>query len=351
MLSVDSMGQSGEPSKGLSREHPSFHSELSWQKQLAAGFQNPYELLAYLGIDPHSMDVSDAAHQSFKTRVPEAFAAKMVYGDREDPLLRQVLPLSNETIEVAGYVNDPLHEAEANPVHGLLHKYPSRVLLTLTGGCAVNCRYCFRRHFDYQTNTTGRDGLTAMLAYIRSKKEIKEVILSGGDPLLVSDNVLETIVEGIEELRSVEILRIHTRMPIVLPARVTPGLLNLLKKTSLKTVCVVHCNHPNEIDNSVRQCLLAMRDAGTHVLNQSVLLKGVNDDPETLCQLSYALLNAGVLPYYLHVLDKVQGAAHFDLNDKEALAIHHAMRKKLPGYLLPRLVREVAGELSKMPIY
>lgn len=324
--------------------------KLSWQEQLVNGFKNPHELLVYLQLSPASVNLSELAHQAFKTRVPRAFATRMGPGNIHDPLLKQVLPIADEMQEISGYFIDPLQEKEHNPVPGLLHKYAHRVLLTLTAGCAINCRYCFRRHFDYQNNTPGRPGLPAMLEYIRSQKDIKEVIFSGGDPLLVSDDILETTIQQIAEIESVEILRIHTRMPIVLPDRVTCKLLEILQKTRLEVVCVVHCNHPNELDDSVRIKITELRDANIHVLNQSVLLKGVNDSVETLCQLSHGLFKAGILPYYLHVLDKVQGAAHFDIDEQNALNIHENMRKSLPGYLLPRLVREIPGELSKMPV-
>lgn len=326
-------------------------NQISWQEELANGFKNPQELLDYLGLDAASVNLSEAAHQAFNTRVPRGFAAKMRAGDINDPLLMQVLPISNEMLDIPGYSKDPLLEiGENNPIEGLLHKYPSRVLLTLTRGCAVHCRYCFRRHFDYQNNTPGKSGLPAMLDYIRANPAIKEVILSGGDPLLLPDDSLKIIIEQIAALDSVEILRIHTRMPIVLPSRMTTGLIKILQETRLQTLCVVHCNHPNELDNVIENQMRALAQSGTMVLNQSVLLKGINDDADILCALSYKLLKTGILPYYLHVLDKIAGAAHFDLEEKIACDLHETMRKSLPGYLLPRLVREVPGELSKMSV-
>ncbi len=330
-------------------------SPLSWQEQLSSGFKNPHELLDYLNIpeDKITNIISEQANKTFKTRVPRAFADKMKLGNIHDPLLMQVLPIHaemDESQEILGYSKDPLQETSANPIPGLLHKYSSRVLLTLTAGCAINCRYCFRRHFDYKSNTPGSTGLNAMLDYIRSKKDIKEIILSGGEPLLLPDNILKDMIHQIAEIPSVEILRIHTRMPIVIPERITAELINILQQTRLHTTCVVHCNHPNELDQTSDKHLLALRNSGTHVLNQSVLLKGINDDADTLCALSYRLLQAGVLPYYLHVLDKVEGTAHFDMPTEKVLEIHDSMRKQLPGYLLPKLVREVPGELSKMPV-
>lgn len=320
---------------------------LSWQEQLASGFKNIDELLAYVGLSSEKVPVSFEAHRDFKTHVPRSFANKIIRNNPEDPLLKQVLPILDEMNEVSGYIKDPLFEKTANPIPGLLHKYSSRVLLTATSGCAINCRYCFRRHFDYTHNRLGYDEFETMLDYIRAHQEITEVILSGGDPLLLQDNKLAEMIEKIAKIASVKILRIHTRMPIVLPARVTPEFISLLQKTRLQTVCVVHCNHPNELDAEVKERMLALRKAGTHVLNQSVLLKGVNDDVEILCKLSYCLLESGIMPYYLHVLDKVKGTAHFDIPEENALKIYRAMRENLPGYLLPRLVREIPGELSK----
>lgn len=326
-------------------------NQISWQEDLANGFKNPQELLHYLGLDAALAYSSDAAHQTFNTRVPRGFAKKMRKGDIHDPLLMQVLPISDEMLDVPGYSEDPLWEAgDNNPIEGLLHKYPSRVLLTLTRGCAVHCRYCFRRHFDYQNNTPGKSGLPAMLDYIRANPAIKEVILSGGDPLLLSDDSLKNIIEQMADINTLEILRIHTRMPIVLPSRVTSDLITILQETRLQTICVVHCNHPNELDVIIAERMRALSQSGTMILNQSVLLKGVNDDADVLCALSYKLLKTHILPYYLHILDKVAGAAHFDLDEKIACGLHNTMRKNLPGYLLPCLVREVPGELSKIAI-
>ncbi len=327
---------------------------MSWQKELAQGFKNPDELLDYLALSPDVMGLSKAAHQAFPMRVPRSFAAKMIKGKSDDPLLYQVLPISDEILSTPGYLYDPLQESnQANhrPLPGLLHKYASRVLLTATGVCAINCRYCFRRHFEYSANRLGNKELAAIIDYIQSDKTIREVILSGGDPLLLNDQLLKNIITQIEAIPSVEILRFHTRVPIVLPQRITPEFISLLKNTRLHTICVVHCNHPNELDEQTRAYLLPLREAGTHLLNQSVLLKNVNDDIDTLCRLSYKLLETGILPYYLHLLDKVQGAAHFDVEEQKAIELHQEMREQLPGYLLPRLVREVPGELSKVPVF
>jgi len=322
----------------------------SWQALLAEGFKSPDALLDYLGISPESAGMSELAHQDFRTKVPKGFADKMKPGDPDDPLLKQVLPVVDETADIGGYTEDPLSEALANPVKGLLHKYHGRVLLTLAEGCAINCRYCFRRHFDYKHNVSGRTGLPAMLEYIRADETIKEVILSGGDPLLLRDELLKETITAIETIETVKILRIHTRMPIVLPERVTPELVSILAHSRLKVVIVVHCNHPRELDHAIAVRVGHLRSQGIHVLNQTVLLRGVNDNPAILCELSESLFEAGILPYYLHMLDKVKGAQHFDLPAEKALLLYQEMRKKLPGYLLPRLVREIPGEVSKIPL-
>lgn len=322
----------------------------SWQQQLANGFKDPHELLDYLNVSPEVAGLSAAAHHAFKIRVPKIFAQKMRSGDPRDPLLLQVLPHHHETDILAGYSADPLEETQANPIKGLLHKYSSRVLITLTAGCAVHCRYCFRRHFDYKSNAMDRDDVTRMLDYIQSRPDIKEVILSGGDPLLVPDERLGEIVEKIAAIPTIDILRFHTRMPIVLPDRITPEFIDILKKARLQMVCVVHCNHPNELDDAIQTKITALREAGVHVLNQAVLLRGINDNADVLCALSYQLFKTGILPYYLHVPDKVAGTAHFDVDEVTAKKIHQIMRENLPGYLLPRLVREVPGELSKRSV-
>jgi EF-P beta-lysylation protein EpmB len=323
---------------------------MSWQKKLAQGFKNPEELLQYLELSPESVKLSQEAHQAFKTQVPRGFAAKMKLGDPHDPLLKQVLPISDEMQLNVNYVLDPLQENRP-PLPGLLHKYTSRVLLTVTGGCAVNCRYCFRRHFDYQANHIRSKELDNIIQYIEKQPNIQEVILSGGDPLLLKDDLLKDIIHAIETIPSVKILRFHTRTPIVLPERITTEFVDLLKNTRLHCVIVLHSNHPNELDSQLQTHLMPLRMAGVHLLNQSVLLKGVNDDIHALCTLSYRLLDMGVLPYYLHLLDKVQGAAHFDIPEADAIALHQAMREQLPGYLLPRLVREVPSALSKIPVF
>ena len=268
-------------------------------------------------------------------------------GDRFDPLLMQVLAVGDELEAIDGFVADPLAENLTNPLQGLIHKYRCRVLLTVTGACAVNCRYCFRRHFPYQDNNPGRNGWQPVLDYISTDTCIHEVILSGGDPLLASDNVLSELFAQLAEIPHLRTLRIHTRIPVVLPERITEAFINLLATTRLHTVVVLHSNHPQELDNDVLNACAALRKVGCHLLNQSVLLAGVNDNAKTLAALSERLFACGVLPYYLHLLDKVQGAAHFDVSLDDAVVIFRELQALLPGYLVPRLAREEAGKKNK----
>ncbi|MEE9451752.1 MAG: EF-P beta-lysylation protein EpmB [Gammaproteobacteria bacterium] len=318
----------------------------SWQKQLADGISDPKALLQCLALDPQLAGLR--AHEQFKTRVPHCFVARMQPGNINDPLLRQVLPVDKELDPMPGFSHDPLAEAQANPSPGLLHKYHGRVLLTLTSHCAINCRFCFRRHFPYAENHAQGKHWAAILSYIQKDSSIKEVIFSGGDPLLVSDQQLNKLCMQIAEISHIKTLRIHTRLPIVLPDRITPALIKLLAELPLRCVLVIHCNHSNEIDQHVIQAMRALQSAHITLLNQSVLLKGVNDNADALIHLSETLFDCGVLPYYLHLLDKVQGAAHFDIEEAQAKKLHQQMQAALPGYLVPKMVREAAQALSKL---
>ena len=320
-----------------------------WQKILARGFSSSDELLKFLEL-PASL-AGKSAEKQFATRVPRGFAARMQAGNQHDPLLLQVLASAEEMQVDSSYVVDPLDEAKSNSIPGLMHKYQGRVLLTLTGACAINCRYCFRRHFPYQDNNPGRNGWQTALEYIRRDESIHEIILSGGDPLLAADTVLADLISQLASIEHVRTLRLHTRIPIVLPERINQSLLAILEATPLRKVIVFHCNHAQEINQQVKDICIALRDSGCHLLNQSVLLKGVNDSVQTLVNLSESLFDCGVLPYYLHVLDKVAGAAHFDLPTEKALGIYQQLQARLPGYLLPRLAREEPGKSSKTLLY
>ncbi len=317
-----------------------------WQQILAQGFTNAHELLTYLNLP--EVDGSLLAEQQFKTRVPKGFAARMQLGNRSDPLLLQVLAVDEELNITPGFIKDPLDEVSTNTIPGLIHKYHGRVLLTVTGACAINCRYCFRRHFPYQDNNPGRAGWAPVLDYIRADTNIHEVILSGGDPLLANDAILAPLLTQLADIPHLTTLRIHTRIPVVLPERVDDGFISLLNNNRLQKVIVLHTNHPQELDESVSQACRRLMDAGCHLLNQSVLLAGVNDHVDILAQLSKRLFAYGVLPYYLHLLDKVQGATHFDVTYERAQMIFKQLQCILPGYLVPRLAREEAGVKHKL---
>lgn len=319
----------------------------TWQLALARAVTNLPELYALLSLDlPPDLAVGQA-QQAFALRVPHEFIARMEIGNPRDPLLLQVLPVAREMQRVPGFSQDPLQENDHNPVPGLLHKYPNRVLLTLTGACAVNCRYCFRRHFPYVDNVPARANWDAALDYIRAHPEIEEVILSGGDPLILKDHLLAEFATVLETIPHVVRLRIHTRLPIVIPQRVTDEWIQWMTRSRFQMVVVLHSNHPNEIDTHVKIAMKKLRDASITVLNQSVLLKDVNDTVPALVELSKRLFDAGVLPYYLHLLDKVDGAAHFDVDEVTANALISEIKKQLPGFLVPKLAREVPGMLSK----
>ncbi|WP_069470159.1 EF-P beta-lysylation protein EpmB [Candidatus Marithrix sp. Canyon 246] len=315
----------------------------TWQYELRHAINDPLKLLTLVGLSNSNLKL--ATQTQFKLKVPRGYVARMRYGDINDPLLRQVLPLIAETEDIAGFNIDPVGDFAAEKVPGLLQKYQGRVLLVTTAACAIHCRYCFRQHFDYKALDIKR-----VLTEIASDNSIKEVILSGGDPLNIIDSRLSELAYSVSEIPHIKRLRLHTRLPVVLPERVTDELLNWLTATNLQPVIVIHANHANEIDEQVALALAKLVDAGITVLNQSVLLRGINDKAVDLIELSETLFSCRVLPYYLHVLDKVQGAAHFEVAAETATELLEQMRKALPGYLVPRLVREVAGGEFKLPI-
>jgi EF-P beta-lysylation protein EpmB len=303
-----------------------------------------------LGLGPEWLPGAQEAARDFPLRVPRGFVARMRRSDPADPLLRQVLPLAEECQTMEGYGLDPVGDLAAHRAPGVLHKYEGRVLLTATGACAIHCRYCFRRHFPYAEANASTENWRAALDYVTTQPDVREVILSGGDPLTLSDRRLAEFVRAIETIPHVERLRLHTRLPVVLPERVTPELCAWLSGTRLKTVVVLHANHAQELDATVHAACKRLMDSGAALLNQSVLLRGVNDSVEALTQLSEALFAAGALPYYLHLLDRVQGAAHFDVSEELALRLMAGLNARLPGYLVPRLVREIPGGTSKQLI-
>lgn len=297
-------------------------------------------------------DLPEAYHaaRDFSVRVPQGFIAKMQPGNPLDPLLLQVLPTAQEIRDVPGYVRDPLAEQQMRRQAALLHKYRSRVLLVLTGACGINCRYCFRRHFDYQDNRLGGDELHQILEYLNADPGINEVILSGGDPLVLSNRRLSSLLDALETVPHLRRVRIHSRLPVVIPQRIDQGLLARLAASPLRVVLVVHANHAAELDQTFTEAMGYLAAQDVWLLNQSVLLRGVNDSAQALAELSEALFDAGVQPYYLHQLDRVAGAAHFQVSDARARELMQAVMAALPGFLVPRLVREVAGEPCKTPI-
>lgn len=324
-----------------------FQPLRSWQDELREAITDPHALLTQLDLPMSLLPGALAGDALFKLRVPYPYLSRIEKGNPNDPLLRQILPLQQETLTPPGYSQDPLEEQQANPLPGLIHKYTHRVLLILSGACAINCRYCFRRHFDYQDNQLGRNEWQAILAYLAAHPEVEEVIFSGGDPLATPDNRLERLIKDLEHIPHLQRLRIHTRLPVVIPSRVTPALIRLLAETRLQSVMVLHINHANEIDLSVTTAMQGLRQAQITLLNQSVLLRGINDSVTVQKTLSKTLFAAGILPYYLFLFDPVAGASHFDLPEAEARRLMADLQAQLPGYLVPRLAVEIPGKPSK----
>jgi len=318
-----------------------------WQTALANAIKQPTALLAQLGLSDKLQAIDADAIKNFPLRVPQAYVNKMRHGDKNDPLLRQVFPLLDEGYDVANFVADPVGDNLAVTSPGILQKYQGRALLLTTGACAIHCRYCFRRHFPYGDSNPLASQWQQTLSNIADDISINEVILSGGDPLSLSDNKLAMMVADLENIPHLKRLRIHTRLPIVLPERVDEHLLSWITSSKLHVVMVIHANHANEIDSIVHQALDKLRLAGCQLLNQTVLLKGINDSSQDLYNLSERLSEVRVMPYYLHLLDKVSGASHFDVTEQRGIELIAEIRKILPGYLVPRLVREQQGEASK----
>jgi EF-P beta-lysylation protein EpmB len=323
-------------------------SPRDWRRELAEAVSDPRELLSLLDLE-HALGDSIISQPGFRLRVPMAYIAKMQKGNANDPLLRQVLPMLDENH--SGGVADPVGDLDAMPVPGLLHKYHGRVLLLTTGACAVHCRYCFRRHFPYSEANPARGGWRQALDYIRDHSDIAEVILSGGDPLVLDNARLGDLLQQLEQIPHLKWLRIHTRLPVVLPSRIDAQLLQLFHHSRFRLTMVIHVNHANELSDIEATVLRTLSETGVTLLNQSVLLKGVNDDADTLTALSKSLYEVSVLPYYLHMLDSVRGAMHFDVSRHRATALLAQLQTRLPGYLVPRLVQEIAGADSKTVIF
>lgn len=317
---------------------------------MRAAFRRAGDLAAYLQLPPAVAESAQAASEEFPLFVPREFAEKMTPGDLTDPLLRQVLPVSQETIAAEGFTTDPVGDDEATLTPGLLQKYQGRALMVTTGACAVHCRYCFRRHFPYGEGPKGIEAWRPALETIAADRSLHEILLSGGDPLTLTDSILSQLASRIAEANHIRRLRIHTRLPVMIPSRINDELLAWLTGTRLTSFVVIHVNHPQELGEDVAAALGRLNAAGIPLLNQSVLLRGVNDDAETLIELSEKLLDLRVMPYYLHQLDQVQGAAHFEVDKAIGLQIMETMRRRLPGYAVPRYVEEIAGDHSKRVI-
>ncbi len=322
----------------------------SWQEILSDLITDPEELLQLLQLDAKTCPYSLEALAQFPLKAPRPFVARIEKGNWHDPLLRQIWPSAEEERQAEGFVPDPLNEERFNPLPGLLHKYQGRVLLTAAPHCAIHCRYCFRRHFDYAANSPSRAHWDEAFAYIAKDSSIEEVILSGGDPLALSDRQFGWLLEKLAAIETLTTIRIHTRLPIVIPQRISPELVRCLSETRLRAVMVVHCNHQQELDSAVYEGLNTLKDIGVTLLNQAVVLKDVNDNSRALIDLSRALFQHHVLPYYLHMPDQVAGTEHFYVTDQHAKELITALHAALPGYLVPRLVRESPGERGKTRI-
>lgn len=323
---------------------------VRWQQRWREAIRDPRELLRQLGLDPAELGVSDEAAGQFAVRVPQGFAGRMRHGDRHDPLLRQVLPITDELKVVPGFSLDAVGDGAAKKATGVIQKYRGRALLVTTGSCAINCRYCFRRHFDYGTENAAREGWRDAVDAIAQDPDIDEVILSGGDPLSLATHKLVELTQALKQIPHLRRLRIHSRLPVVLPERVDDELVQWLGSLPWPVAFVIHANHANEFDASVDAAMARLRAAGATLLNQAVLLRGVNDSIEALQALSERSFAAGVLPYYLYQVDRVEGVAHFEVADDTAKDLHAQLTARLSGYLVPKLVREISGDSSKRPV-
>ena len=331
----------------IQRNEANLHK--NWQKELANVVTCPKVLLEMVGLSSQVHENDIKARSLFPVRVPLPFIKKIRHGDANDPLLLQVMPRHQEFLTKSGFNKDPLLEQDSNQP-GLLHKYKSRVLVMFKTGCAVNCRYCFRRHFPYQENQLNKRSLIDALSYIQADKNINEVILSGGDPLMAKDDAISWFLDELEQIPQIKRMRIHSRLPVVIPARITEQLCERLAKSPLKIIFVNHINHANEIDSDFKNAMNMLKQANVLLLNQAVILKDVNDNVDAQINLSEALFDADVMPYYLHLLDKVEGASHFDIDEAQAIKITAELLEALPGFLVPKLVREIGGQKSKTPI-
>lgn len=325
-------------------------SQSGWKKHLSQAISSPHELLELLELDSQGLEKEFALDTPFPLKVPHSYVARMEKGNPNDPLLLQVLPLKKELLEKEAYTVDPVGDLISMSTPGVLKKYHGRALLVTTGACGIHCRYCFRRHFPYSDANPANEQWSSTINDLMHDPSINEVILSGGDPLCLSDERLSVLTKMLDTIPHLKRLRIHSRLPVVLPERIDSSFLSWLKTIKLKKIMVLHINHPNEINQPVKQAMHQLAKIDTVLFNQAVLLRGVNDNSKTLINLSETLFAAGITPYYLHMLDKVQGASHFDVSDKKARELMDELRKQLPGYLVPRLVREQINKEYKVPM-
>lgn len=322
-----------------------------WQEELRNGFRDLGSLLHFLEIPPQPEWMDEP--QAFPLRVPKSFAQRMQKGNSKDPLLLQILPTVNETLSAEGFREDAVGDLKSTLHQGIIQKYRGRLLVILTGTCAVHCRYCFRRHFPYHDQRVTAKTRDTLLQLLKNDPSIEEVIFSGGDPLLLNNEQLQQWQQELFAIPTIRRWRIHTRLPSVLPQRIDAKLTQILEsfqREQRNVVIVTHINHPNEINGDVYKALTALKMSQITLLNQAVLLKGINDDLESLKTLSEKLFVGGVLPYYLHLLDRARGTHHFDLPLSMARALYRDLSAELPGYLVPKLVREVEGEAYKVVV-
>ncbi len=336
-------GSAAEPS---ARERPS-GEVLDWRQELKVSVRTASQLLEAIELPADFRSGISGPETDFPVFAPWPYIRRMKKGDPRDPLLLQVLPRPEEARLEPGFSADAVGDLAAERAPGLIHKYQGRALLITTGACAVHCRYCFRRHFPYETAPRSLADWQPAIDVLRADATIEEVILSGGDPWTLVDDTLAALANELATIPHLKRLRIHTRLPIVIPQRVTDELIAATTGTRLTPIVVVHANHAREIDAAVEASLLKLARAGCVMLNQAVLLRGVNDSVEALADLSRRLLDCRVTPYYLHQLDRVQGAAHFEVPLERGQVLVDKLRPLLPGYLVPRYVREIAGETHK----
>jgi EF-P beta-lysylation protein EpmB len=323
---------------------------LTWQQLLDEAIRDPNELLQLLQLDPTQLDSTHFNPRHFPLRVPKGFIRKMHKGDWNDPLLKQILPLQAENNVTDGFHLDPVGDQYAVSNKGILKKYHGRALIITTGACAIHCRYCFRQNFPYSEHKINRNAWADVITDLETDSSISEVILSGGDPLSLSDKRLSSLCFQLAKIPHINTIRFHTRLPLVLPERIDHHFLEWFQQLDSQKIIVIHANHANEFCKKTSTVLEHLHQMGTILLNQSVLLKGINDNLESLTNLSNTLIANKVIPYYLHLLDKAQGTAHFDTYEANAIELMDQLRKTLPGYSVPKLVREVSGKRSKTPI-